>query len=323
MKPAERFFLYASRLLALLYIINLAAIPVEPVKALSATGAPHAESARPEETKPEETKPKEKRKPIKVLFIGNSYTYTNNLPSMLKEMAKSAGGGNALKVRNVVKPGATLKMHWEDGEAARLLRARRWDYVVLQEQSLLPLNNAEMMYTYVRLFVADIKKVGAQPLLFITWARQNQPETQQALTEAYTRIAREVDASVAPVGVAWQNAAKANPKISLYVSDQSHPNALGSYVSACVFYSTIFGKSPMGLTRQFVDPSKGESGEHLSINEADARFLQQIAWKTVKGIRHAKPAGAKIRRGKQAAQARARSISPIAIPGFTRSCAQV
>lgn len=313
MKSAGRFFIYTSRLVALLCIINFFPMPIQPARALRE--APLGESAKPKEGKPKEAIPKEKRKPIKVLFIGNSYTYTNNLPLILKELAESAQAGNRLKVKGVVKPGATLKMHWEDGEAVRLLQARRWDYVVLQEQSLLPLNDAEMMNTYVRLFVADIKKVGAQPLLFITWARQNQPETQRALTDAYTRIAREVNASVAPVGVAWQNAAKANPKISLYVSDQSHPNALGSYVAACVFYSTIFGKSPMGLTRQIVDSSTGGAKELFSINEADAKFLQQIAWKTVRGTRNVQPAGAK--RGKQAASGRAKLISPFAIPSFT------
>ncbi len=142
--------------------------------------------------------------PLKVLFIGNSYTYVNDLPWLTQQLAVSAGEPRKLETEMVAIGGATLRSHWERGEALQQIRANRWDYVVLQEQSTLPIKAPEEMHQYARLFDAEIKRAHAQTVFYLTWARQNQPETQQALTDAYLKIARELGDNVAPVGISWQ-----------------------------------------------------------------------------------------------------------------------
>ena len=226
---------------------------------------------------------------IKVLFIGNSYTYFNDLPSIVSRLAADRKGNKLLETAAITKGGATLKFHWEEGFALEKLKQERWDYVVLQEQSLLPINNRDIMHTYARLFDAEIKRAGAKTIFFLTWARQNRPEMQQALTEAYFSIARELGAMVAPVGIAWQNALKENPKLVLHDRDQSHPNFAGSYLAASVFYALLYDRSPEGLAEKGPkkEPATSEndlsnSPDAVNLTDADAAFIHRVAWKTVK-----------------------------------------
>ncbi len=226
---------------------------------------------------------------IRVLFIGNSYTYFNDLPWLTQQLAASAKETKKLETEMVVIGGATLKNHWKRGEALRLLKAKRWDYVVLQEQSTLPITNPQEMYKYATLFDAEIKRVNSQTVFYLTWAKQNQPETQQILTDAYMNIAKELKAKVAPVGIAWQKIQEANLKLNLYSSDRSHPSSIGSFVAACVFYTTFYDNSPVGLSRRIYSsdsstPQQSNRIELESLSETDAQMIQQLVEYIVRKI---------------------------------------
>lgn len=226
------------------------------------------------------------QQPLRVLFIGNSYTYVNDLPWLTQQLSVSAGETRTLETDMVTVAGATLKSHWERGEALKRIQNERWDYVVLQEQSTLPITNRSVMYEYARLFDAEIKRVNARTVFYLTWARQNRPQTQQILTDSYTRIARELKAEVAPVGLAWQKVQEENPKLNLYYLDQSHPSPIGSYVAACVFYAKFYQKSPVGLSNriystQFGTPQEGNRIRLESLRKRDAARIQRLAWDVV------------------------------------------
>ena len=123
-----------------------------------------------------------------------------------------------------------------------------------------------------------------------TWARQNRPETQASLTDAFLDLAEELDAVVAPVGIAWQDARREEPDLSLYFRDGSHPDPTGTYLAACVFYAAFFGQSPEGLSRvrystRFGTPQEGTPVEIEPLSEAEAAFLQRIAWQAVVQVR--------------------------------------
>jgi hypothetical protein len=235
---------------------------------------------------------KQSRNSLRVLFIGNSYTYFNNLPELLSQLAASANPSQPLEARMVVRGGATLKMHWEEGNAVKVLQGEKWDYVVLQEQSTLPITDPETMHKYARLFDAEIKKAGAQTIFHLTWARQHQPENQAKLNDAYFTIARELQALVAPVGVAWQKAFKEDAKLVFHTEDKSHPTAAGSYMAASVFYALIYGKSPEKLTSRINGYPVNDSGmvsevkaELVNLDKAAAALIQRIAWQTVRQVK--------------------------------------
>ena len=177
--------------------------------------------------------------PLHVLFIGNSYTYVNNLPSMLSALAASPNSPRRIQTKMIAEPAATLQLLWEKGTAEEAIRERQWDYVVLQEQSVLPILEPERMSNYVRKFDNIIKRSGSKTLLFLTWARRGMPEMQHGLNIAYLNLARELGAKIAPVGPAWQFALTAAPATQLFMEDGSHPTPTGSYLAACVFFQVM------------------------------------------------------------------------------------
>jgi hypothetical protein len=211
-------------------------------------------------------------KPVRVLFIGNSYTYVNDLPRMLAALAR-AGNQRPVVHERETPGGCTLEKHWKDGKAAQKIAAGKWDYVVLQEQSSRPIVDRARMFEYAAKLDGAIKKRQARTLLFQTWARQNAPQQQAALSKAYRDLGKELKARVAPVGMAWERALKADPKRALHSADKSHPGKAGTYLTACVFYATLFGKSPEGLP-----------GDIGGLSDAEAQRLQVIAWQTVREL---------------------------------------
>jgi hypothetical protein len=192
----------------------------------------------------------------RILFLGNSYTYVNDLPSTLAQLAGS--GGHPVQVAMVANGGETLTEHASSSDSLSEISSERWSYVVLQEQSETPATSGgrTAMYPAVRALVARIRSDGAAPMLFLTWAHRDGLPTagladyqsmQLQISNAYLAIAGELGAPVAPVGNAWSSVRHDHPEISLWADDGSHPDQAGTYLAACVFYAAIFKQSPDGL----------------------------------------------------------------------------
>lgn len=182
--------------------------------------------------------------PSRILFIGNSYTSRNQLPRLLADLAAAAAHPRRIEFELIFAGGASLKRHWNGGIARDRLASLSWNYVVLQEQSTLPVKNPVRYHENVRLFAPAIARCGARPVLYLTWSRQQAPGTQQRITAAVEEIAAEIDASVVPVGPAWHVVMARHSEIPLYTDDGSHPTAAGSYLAACVFLVSLFGEAP-------------------------------------------------------------------------------
>jgi len=184
----------------------------------------------------------------RILFIGNSYTARNQLPRLLADLAAAAAHPRRVDFELIFACGASLKRHWNAGIGRDRLAALSWNYVVLQEQSTLPLKNPARYHENVRLFVPEIARCGARPVLYLTWSRQQAPDTQDRITGAVEEIAAEVNALVVPAGPAWHALMARHGDIPLYTDDGSHPTAAGSYLAACVFLVSLFGEAPRGYS---------------------------------------------------------------------------
>jgi hypothetical protein len=202
---------------------------------------------------------------IKILFIGNSFTQRNNLPGMLTELAAERG----LRIEHELlsRGGASLRTHWNAGQAAQSIKSGGYEYVVLQEQSTLPIKNAQRMAENIRLFDNLIERTGSKTVLYMTWARQHLPKSQQVITKSYTALGRELGAIVAPVGLAWQHFLSKHDTPPLYDRDQSHPTLAGSYLAACVFLASMFEQNPVGLEYA-----------PAGLDSHDRSLLQRAAW---------------------------------------------
>ena len=207
-------------------------------------------------------KPAPELKKVRVLFIGNSLTYTNDLPGLTAELARSRG--IELEHDMYAPGGYTLSQHSRDPVLLEKINKGGWDYVVLQEQSEMPAYPwaPTEVFPYARTLSRIIRDADprAQVVFFMTMARKfgeqrdvrNFPDIatyegmQRKLNDSYTGMALENQGILVPVGRVWENVRARNPALNLY-GDDVHPNLAGTYLAACAFYAVLFKDSPAGL----------------------------------------------------------------------------
>lgn len=173
---------------------------------------------------------------IKILFIGNSFVYVNNLPGILTSLGNSPGSPHQIQTTYVTIGGANLDKLWYSSPARETIQGTKWDYVVLQEATVTLQNDPAAMAKSVRMFDAEIKKSGAKSILFLPWARKQHRQAQPAMNESTYQIAKELGAQVAPIGPAWTIVQGLKADIGLYQADLLHATPTGSCLAACTIY---------------------------------------------------------------------------------------
>ena len=222
-----------------------------------------------------------------VLWLGNSYTAVNNLPDLVRQLALS--GGDTLTYDSNTPGGYTLQLHSQDAITLQKINAQSWDYVVIQCQSQEPSLDTPYVvanvFPYARFLdsLIHVNDSCTQAVFYMTWGRKNGDSQncaayppvctyqgmQDQLRNRYLQMGYDNGAMVAPCGETWRDVIATNPTFDLYMADESHPSLYGSYLNACVFYASIFRRSPVGLTY------------YGGLPQADAQFLQQMAAATV------------------------------------------
>lgn len=200
-----------------------------------------------------------------VLFLGNSYTGSNNLPQLIQNAALSAG--DTLIFDSNTPGGQTLQGHSINNNSLNKIMTGGWDYVVLQGQSQEPIVQTSVFHQGGISLNQSVKLYNpcAVTMLYMTWGRKNGdaancpffPEMctyegmDEALKASYLQLASIIDSEVSPVSAVWRNLRENHPEIELYAGDGSHPSAAGSYAAACSFYAAIFKKDPTLITFNF------------------------------------------------------------------------
>ena len=231
---------------------------------------------------------------VSVLFVGNSYTYVNDLPNVFKQLTGSLG--DEATVDSKTNGGFTFQNHLVDPLTMTKIHAKPWDYVVLQGQSQEPSFPFDQVNTQTlppAVSLADSVYANgfcSQTMYFMTWGRQvGDPQwdsintfykMNNRLRNAYVRIADSANASVAPVGVAWKYIIDNHPTINLYSPDGSHPSLEGTYLAACTFYASVYRKNSTGAPYTAgLDPTVAG---YLQ-NAADLAVLDSIDTWSLKG----------------------------------------
>ena len=230
----------------------------------------------------------EKNDSLRVLWVGNSYTYYNDLPTMVQSIGKT----QKWKISNtrVLKGGERLSGHLKNENLIKLLKEEKWDYVILQEQSSDPSLSSESVakttYPFAKELVEKIRKGSpdAKIIFYQTWGHKygnsHKEEEDYPLNNTYEGMQERINmtylemawmnkAWCAPVGIAWKQVRSLHPEYLLYNADTSHPSALGSYLAANVIFCTM-------KQTQFQSPFRPEG-----ISEAQAEIIQQQAQQTV------------------------------------------
>ena len=221
---------------------------------------------------------------LNVLFLGNSYTASNNLPNIISTIANSMG--HYLYAESNLMGGATLQTHVNNTNSNNLITSGDWDYVVLQEQSqypAFPLSQVEQdVFPYaaqLNQLINDYNNCG-QTVFFMTWGRENGDSgncpnwppvctyegMDDLLHERYMIMANDNGGFISPVGAVWRYIRDAKYDMNLYSSDGSHPSFLGSYVAGVCFYTTLFQTNPLDIPWN----------EEWNISESDAEIIREV-----------------------------------------------
>lgn len=222
----------------------------------------------------------------RILFIGNSYTFVNNLPEVFTDVAISQN--KKVECESVAQGGAMFQTHTTNTNAVPKIQEGNWDFIVLQGQSQeVAFPDGQFMaqvYPYAKQLDSIAKKYNpkVRVIFFDTWGYRYGDEMNcqyydafctfesmsKRLLDNYKLMAKNFKSDVSPVGAAWLNSWQADSNIVLHSSDNSHPNINGTYLAACCFYEIIFKEKISNASY----PS--------SIPQNIAEYLQDIASKT-------------------------------------------
>lgn len=221
--------------------------------------------------------------PVRILYIGNSLTYLesgggkdgavlNDIPGFVSSLSD-----RRIVDGVVCENGACLRDHLELGRWKVVLESARWNYVVLQEHSERIKSEATAVRRDIERFLGAIRSTGARVSIVCGPGAGSLPLFRELETNP--------DVLIAPVAQAWELAARMNPKLVLTASDGLHFSPLGSYLSACVIYSTLFREAaPKEAVERF------QLFEHAQLlveglpeaSVEDLRRLRELAWDTVR-----------------------------------------
>jgi hypothetical protein len=226
----------------------------------------------------------------KILFVGNSFSYFNDgIHNHFSNLVRSAGLWKKGKSRSRLKTISGGKLYEHISGLNQILKEQQWDKVVLQPYSNGPISKDHKANFQKASEVLSkmIRKSGAEPVLFMSWAYKDKPLMMDKLKKAFVQQAKILKADVVPVGLAFKALTKQHPEIELYTRDVArfdkndnviyrktikHPSLAGTYLAACVFYSSIFNLSAEGLAYT------------ANLPKSDVLAIQKIAWATVQSF---------------------------------------
>jgi hypothetical protein len=222
-----------------------------------------------------------------VIYIGNSFFHFNDgVSSYVARLLAAADPKSSLRADLVTIDGAGL--NWHDVESyfrpnaiglhtissnkrTFANAAKLFDVAIMMDCSQCPVQPQlkTVFREYAKKHSETIRKHGAEPVLFMSWAYADMPEMTAQLAEAYTAAGNDNRAMVIPAGLAFARSAQRRPDINLYIADKRHPSLAGSYLAGATIYATLFGKSPIDL-----DYTAG-------LDPAVAKHLRTVAWEAV------------------------------------------
>ena len=221
-----------------------------------------------------------------MLWVGNSFFYYNNSMhghvGLLLAAAGESGhrstsatiSGSGINWHDVeahFKPGGVASYSFVgDNEVRFNTFDKPFDAVLMMDCSQCPIHPklAPIFHEYAARHSATVRRYGAEPILFLSWAYQDKPEMTAQLEAEYVKAGRANNALVVPAGPAFEASIARRPELSLYVADKRHPSLAGTYLAACTVLASVYKRNPVG--------NRYTAGLPADV----AAHLQAVAWET-------------------------------------------
>ena len=177
-----------------------------------------------------------RKKDLNILFIGNSHTYFNDMPLLVKRRADD--GGFNCRVTMLAHPNWYLSRHAEEPDVRFNILYGKYDYVVLQEHAH-PFGPEESFLDAAIALNRMIREAGSTPVIYECWAEKDHPENQDHMNKVHRHVADKIGALLAPVGEYWWRYKESWPDLEMYAEDGGHASPAGSDFAAKYIWETI------------------------------------------------------------------------------------
>lgn len=216
-------------------------------------------------------------KRIKVLFVGNSFTYYNNLPQVVSAMAKSQNVN--IDTKHSTVGGSSLENHWknERGTQTRdMIEVEKWDYVVFNNHSVSSINSPDKFLEYSKKFADLVRSKGAEPIFMMTWAYKSNPLMLSEIEKMHKKLCEETNTNYIPGGPLFASSLKYRPDIELF-HDDIHPSPNGTYLLGLALYKYFTGKTVTGIPGNVSTlDTNGQVLYLIFMKDLDYPFMQQL-----------------------------------------------
>ena len=186
---------------------------------------------------------------MRVLFIGNSHTYFNDMPHIFKMICQE--NNIDMEVTMIAHGYKGLDFHKNEPEVRFNILYGNYDYVILQH--LQTGFDENVLNTSVEAINQFIKMANSKAVLYMPWTIKGEEEKQKYMSDAYLNLGKRLNISVAPVGIVWWSFKKDHPEVELYFKDDKHASEMGSTLAAYTIFNTIFNKKASCQTELCMD----------------------------------------------------------------------
>jgi len=215
----------------------------------------------------------ERAEPLRLLFIGNSLTASNDLPLLVQAMA--AHQGRPVKVTVRTAPNYALEDHWKEG-ANRMLTSRRHDFVILQQGPSSRPESREHLRHWTGVWSEAARAADVRVAVFMVWPVAGQRDGFALVGRSYREAAEASGSLLVPAGEAWAAVLAGPAPPALHASDGLHPTRAGSFLAAMVIARELAGIDPANIPAQL----QLGSGRTLTLPEDTvSRFRAALAGK--------------------------------------------
>lgn len=178
------------------------------------------------------------KKTINILFVGNSLTYTNNLPLLVKKQAKLKGIN--IKTKMLAYPNYAIVDHWREGDVQKEILSKTYDFVIIQQGPSSQNDGRQMLFEDGKKYSVLCKNNNAKLVYFMVWPPKSHPERFDGVMNNYRDAAKINNAILCPVGEVWKNHFDTTNNFDYYGADGFHPSKRGSKIAARTIVEILF-----------------------------------------------------------------------------------
>ena len=210
---------------------------------------------------------------LRILFVGNSLTYTNDLPALVQELG--AKDGIKIEVEGLLFPNYSLEDHWNDGKVQPEIKKGKYDFVIAQQgPSALP-ESQVLLLEYATRLAEVCKQANSKLALYMVWPSSDRSFDLDNVIYSYTNAAKSTQSLLCPAGLAWKNAWAKDFSLPLYSSDDFHPSIMGSTLAAITIYAALRDKTNLDFIHQ------SEMSWKKEVSEEKLALMKQAALQAI------------------------------------------